>query len=137
MREEDTDMADKLTDAARALIDAPNFATMATIQPDGRPQLSVVWLKTDGDDVLVSTVKGRRKHLNIVADPRVTLLVYPASDPYRYVEVRGTATLEDAGAPELIQELSHRYDGKPFREGNPDNERVIVRIAPDRIVTRG
>lgn len=130
-------MADKLTDAVRDMIDAPNFATMATLLPDGRPQLSVVWLKTDGDDLLVSTVKGRRKHRNILADPRVTLLVYPKDDPYTYAEVRGTATLEDEGAPELIQELSHRYDGKPFREGNPANVRVIVRIAPDRIVTRG
>ncbi|WP_436776898.1 PPOX class F420-dependent oxidoreductase [Yinghuangia sp. YIM S09857] len=130
-------MADKLTDAARTMIDAPNFATMATLLPDGRPQLSVVWVRTDGDDLLVSTVKGRRKHRNIEADPRVTLLVYPKDDPYTYVEVRGTASLEDDGAPELIQELSQRYDGKPFREGDPSNVRVVVRVTPDRIVTRG
>jgi PPOX class probable F420-dependent enzyme len=128
-------MADKLTDAARAMIDAPNFATMATVQPDGRPQLSVVWLKTDGDDLVVSTLKGRRKHKNILADPRVSVLVYPKEDPYRYVEVRGTATLEDEGGAELIQELSHRYDGVPHEEGDPANVRVLVRITPDRIVS--
>jgi aspartate/methionine/tyrosine aminotransferase len=66
----------RLTEAPRALIDASEHATVATIEPDGQPQLSVVWVKTDGDDVVFSTVVSRRKHTNLLRDPSVTLLVF-------------------------------------------------------------
>ncbi|TDD77770.1 PPOX class F420-dependent oxidoreductase [Actinomadura rubrisoli] len=126
---------DRLTAAARALIDAAEHATVATIQPDGQPQLSVVWVKTDGDDVLFSTVVGRRKHKNLLRDPRITLLVFARDSPDRYVEVRGRAVIEDDPDKTLINELSLRYDGKPFQDA-PGNERLIVRITPSKIVTR-
>ncbi|MEV6009876.1 PPOX class F420-dependent oxidoreductase [Streptomyces sp. NPDC051976] len=126
-----------LSEQARALIDGKNFATVATIQPDGRPQLSVVWVKRDGDEVLFSTLEGRRKHLNLVRDPRITLLVYPADNPYAYLEVRGTATLVSENAPELIEELSQKYTGEPFRKEGPEAVRVIVRVAADRVVEHG
>ena len=83
-------MADKLTDEQKALFDAKHFASIATINPDGQPQLSIVWCKVDGDDILVSTVEGRRKHLNLERDNRVSILVQPEGEPYKYVEVRGT-----------------------------------------------
>lgn len=70
-------MSVSLPQQAKTWIDEHEFATIATIQPDGQPQLSVVWVSYDGDDLLVSTVKGRRKHLNLERDPRVTVLVYP------------------------------------------------------------
>ena len=72
------------------MLDAPEFATIATINPNGYPQLSVVWVERDGNDMLVTTIKGRRKYLNMQADPKVTVLVYPKDNPYSYVEVRGT-----------------------------------------------
>jgi PPOX class probable F420-dependent enzyme len=71
-----------LSDQVRELIDAPEFATLATIDDQGRPQLSVVWIKTDGDDVLVSTTTSRLKYREIAKDPRVSLLVYPKDQPY-------------------------------------------------------
>ena len=74
-------MPQTLSDPARELLDSAEFATIATINPDGQPQLSVVWCKVDGNDVLVSTFKGRRKHLNLERDPRATVLVSPRSDP--------------------------------------------------------
>ena len=88
-------------DRARALFDGPHHVTVATIDQDGRPQLSVVWAKTDGDDVLFSTIKGRRKYANLTRDPRASALVFAAEDPYAYAEVRGSVTIVDDPAAEL------------------------------------
>lgn len=125
-----------LPDSARELFDGVNFATLACLNPDGSPQTSVVWVKTDGDDILFSTLKGRRKHRNIVRDPRVSILVIDSANPYRYAEVRGTATITDDKTGELIQELSHKYTGKDWVEADPDGERVIVRITPEKVISR-
>jgi len=125
-----------LPETAKRWLDAPEFATIATVEPDGQPQLSVVWVKRDGDDVLVSTVKGRRKHTNLLRDKRVTLLVFPAAEPYKYVEMRGTATMTDEGGPELIQELSQKYKGRAYPP-EPGNERVVVRISPVNVSFHG
>ena len=125
-----------LPDDAKALFDAPEFATIATIQPDGRPQLSVVWIERDGDELLVSTIKGRQKHANLTKDPRVTVLVFPKDSPYSYVEVRGTATMTDDGGPELIDRLAHQYMGADRYPGDDgtDNVRVVVRITPEKVI---
>ena len=123
-----------MNDEIQAFFDAANFATVATINPDGAPQASVIWVKTDGGDILFSTVKGRRKHRNLVRDPRVSIVVFDPADPYRYVEVRGPVELVDDPEGALIQELSWKYDDKAFQEGNPDNQRVIVRIKPHKVV---
>jgi PPOX class probable F420-dependent enzyme len=122
-----------LPELARDLIDGQNFASVATIQPDGSPQSSIVWVRRDGDDVLFSTVKGRRKHANLVADPRVSLLVTDIANPYRYAEIRGLATVTDDPRTELIQELAYKYTGQAFPV-RPGDERVICRIAPNRVV---
>ncbi|MDI1290088.1 MAG: PPOX class F420-dependent oxidoreductase [bacterium] len=125
-----------LPDVAKALFDAPEFATIATIEPDGRPQLSVVWIERDGDDLLVSTVKGRRKQVNIANDPRVTVLVFAKENPYSYVEVRGTAMMTEAGGRELIDRVCSAYmgwDRYPGDDGT-DNVRVVVRIMPEKVI---
>ncbi|MEU6991648.1 PPOX class F420-dependent oxidoreductase [Streptomyces sp. NPDC046465] len=112
--------------------------TVATIQPDGSPQLSPVWVKRDGDEVLFSTTVGRRKEKNLRRDPRVTVLVQPFDAPYTYAEIRGTATMTTEGGQELIDELSMKYTGKPYAEFNPsskdDSERVVVRVAARKVV---
>ena len=95
-------MTPALTEAQKAMFNEVVCAVVGTINPDGRPQLSVVWVKTDGDDILFSTTEGRRKQLNLVADPRVTILVNPPTNPYSYIEVRGTATMTTEGGRELI-----------------------------------
>lgn len=132
-------MANKLTDDQKALFGAPHFAVIATINPDGQPQLSPVWCKLDGEDVLVSTVEGRRKHLNIERDDRVTVLVQPAEAPYKYVEVRGTAAMTREGGRELIDTLANEYMGADRYPGDDgaDNVRVVVRITPRRVVSMG
>lgn len=122
-----------LPDLARALIDGQNFATVATIQPDGSPQCSIVWIKRDGDDLLFSTIKGRRKTANMTADGRVSILVTDASTGYRYAEIRGTAEMTDDPDARLIDELARKYTGSPWSK-RPGEQRVIVRVRPSRVV---
>lgn len=125
----------ELPEEARKLLDAPNFATVTSLNPDGGPQSTVVWIRTDGDDVLFSTAKGRRKPRNFERDPRVSLLVIDPDDPYRYVEVRGRATMTPDPEGALIEELSQKYRGQSW-EDKPGVERLIVRIRPDRVTLR-
>ncbi|MFB6707140.1 PPOX class F420-dependent oxidoreductase [Streptomyces sp. NPDC056333] len=133
-------MTAALSEELRSLLDTPVFVTVATIQPDGSPQLSPVWVKRDGDDVLFSTTRGRRKEQNLSRDPRVSVVVQPFAAPYTYAEIRGVAALTTEGGDELIDELSVKYTGKKYAEFNPasdeDDERVVVRITPEKIVGR-
>ncbi|PWI45830.1 PPOX class F420-dependent oxidoreductase [Streptomyces sp. ICBB 8177] len=133
-------MTAALSDDLKKLLDTPVFVTIATIQPDGSPQLSPVWVKRDGDDVLISTTVGRRKEKNLRRDPRVTVLVQPFDAPYTYAEIRGEATLTTEGGQELINELSRKYTGKDYADFNPasgeDAERVVVRVTPRKVVGR-
>ncbi|MCF3106232.1 PPOX class F420-dependent oxidoreductase [Streptomyces roseoverticillatus] len=125
-------------DLKKLLDDAPVFATVATVQPDGSPQLTVTWVTRDGDDLLISTTVGRRKEKNMRRDPRVTVMINPPNAPYTYAEVRGTATLTTEGGPELIDELSRKYTGKDYADFNPaakdDAQRVVVRVTPRKVV---
>ena len=82
-------MGFELSEAARALLDGRNYAVLATVNPDGSPQTSVMWVGRDGSDVLFSTVEGRRKHRNMVRNPRVSVSVIDSADPENYVELRG------------------------------------------------
>ena len=125
-----------LPEAVSSILDAPEFATIATIQTDGQPQLSVVWVERDGDDVLMSTVTGRQKHRNLVRDPRATVLMYPKENPYTYVEVRGTVTMTEDGGRELIDRLNRKYTGgdRYTMDDGTDNVRVVVRLTPSKVV---
>ncbi|MFJ9035059.1 PPOX class F420-dependent oxidoreductase [Streptomyces sp. NPDC102406] len=131
-------MTAHLSDELKALLDSKVFINVATIQPDGSPQVSPVWVKRDGDDVLFSTTVDRRKEKNLRRDPRVTVLVQPADNPYTYAEIRGTAELTTEGGQELIDELSLKYTGKKYAEFNPasaqDTERVVVRVRARKVV---
>ncbi|MEV7426987.1 MULTISPECIES: PPOX class F420-dependent oxidoreductase [unclassified Streptomyces] len=133
-------MAVALSDALKNVLDQPVFVSIATIQPDGSPQVSPVWVKRDGDDLLISTTVDRRKEKNLRRDPRVTVVVQPADNPYAYAEIRGTATLTTEGGQELIDDLSRKYTGKGYAEFNPDSgqdaERVVVRISARKVVGR-
>jgi PPOX class probable F420-dependent enzyme len=122
-----------LTELAGALADGMNFATVSTIEPDGGPQASVVWVKRDGNDILFSTIKGRRKYANLATDGRISVLIIDAGDPYRYAEIRGTVTVTDDPQAELIEELALKYTGQSFGT-RPGEERVIVRVSPAHVV---
>ncbi|WP_371497836.1 PPOX class F420-dependent oxidoreductase [Kitasatospora sp. NBC_00374] len=123
-----------LPDRLKELLDGKTFAVVATTQPDGSPQSSVVWVKRDGDDVLFSTVQGRRKHLNMARDARVSLVVNPPDHPYTYAEVRGEVRMTAEGGRELIDELSRKYRGEDYGFDGPEDVRVVVRLVPRKVV---
>ncbi|WP_225833956.1 PPOX class F420-dependent oxidoreductase [Streptomyces sp. NK08204] len=131
-------MAAALSDRLKSLLDGPVFIVVGTVQPDGSPQLSPVWVKRDGDQILFSTTVDRRKKKNIDRDPRVSVVVQDPEMPYVYGEIRGTAEFSTEGARELIDELSMKYTGKNYAEFNPDSvndaARVVVRITPQKVV---
>ena len=126
-----------LPDAAKALLARPVFATVAAVEPNTQPHLSVIWVKTDGEDVVFSTVEGRRKHRNMLRNPRVSVLAFDPGDPYSYIEVRGTASMTTEGGPELIQELSHKYRNHSYTgDLGTDHVRVLVRVTPEKVFVR-
>lgn len=125
-----------LPDRARGLIDDVNFGVVATVNADGSPQTSVLWIKRDGDDLLFCTVRGRRKERNMTRDPRVSVTVLNARDGYEYVEIRGTVSITEEGGRELIDDLSRKYVGSDFRAEPPEIVRVAVRVTPTRVVVR-
>ena len=87
-----------LNDEIRRLLDGRHYAVLATLNPDGGPQTSAMWVGRDGDDVLFSTMAGRRKHRNLERDPRASVSVLDSDDPENYVELRGRVTItEDVG----------------------------------------
>lgn len=128
-------MAEQLSTRARTLLAAPVCVVLTTINPDGYPQSSVVWAKVSGDDIAISTIRGRQKTTNMERDPRVTVLSYDPADPYKYVEVRGTATLTESGGDELIDELGRAYTGQAWQEPVPAT-RVVVTITPQKVHER-
>ncbi len=119
-----------LTDRQLELLRGTNFAVVATVGDDGTPQTSVVWIDTDGENVVFNTTTVRAKGRNLARGGRVSVCVIDRDDPYRYFEVEGAASLERDGADEHIGKLSHKYRGTDFP--SPSN-RVIVRVRPERI----
>jgi PPOX class probable F420-dependent enzyme len=121
-------MGIRLSDAAIALVDGRNYAVLATVNRDGSPQTSVMWVGRDGDDLLFSTVAGRLKHRNMVRDPRVSVTVIDSADPETYVELRGTASMTEDIGRRVDTALSWKYDGKDPGEDRPGAVRVVVRV---------
>jgi PPOX class probable F420-dependent enzyme len=99
----------ELDDDTRSLLDGKNFAAVATLNEDGSPHTSVVWIARDGDTVLFSTTAGRRKGRNLARDPRISLTVIDAQNPYHSVDIRGTAELIADPDKSLPRRLSHKY----------------------------
>lgn len=119
-------------DALRMLGEGRNLATIATIMPDGSPQATVVWIDTDGEHVIFNTAEGRVKTNNLRRDPRVAVAVFNAENPYEQVTIRGRVVeFAHEGAVEHIDSLAKKYLGDDvFRDRDPSEQRVIVKIAP-------
>lgn len=124
-----------LDDKTRQLVDGRNFATIATLNPDGSPQTSVIWVGLDGDTVVFSSTTGRKKTRNILRDPRVSLTVVNADNPYQTAEIRGTAEVVDDPDRTLGTRLSHKYVGEDPPPEPPEVKRVIVRVRPEKVIS--
>ncbi|MET8753860.1 PPOX class F420-dependent oxidoreductase [Streptomyces sp. NPDC004667] len=127
-----------LNDTVRQLLDSPHPAVLSTIDPDGSPQSSVVWVTRDGDDVLISTERGRRKERNAARDGRVGLTVFDLANPYLYAEIRGTVTVtEDTGraiAVRIAEEYLGPGAGKEYGNTGDGAVRVVLRLTPSKVL---
>lgn len=126
-------MAVTLDETVRRLLDDRNVAVLGTLQPDGSPQTSVVWVLRDGDALLFSTLARRQKARNLAADPRVSISIYDAANPYVSVEIRGTAELTPDPERALPRALSHKYLGTDPPKDEPGDERLVIRVTPVRV----
>ena len=113
------------------------LAALTTLLPDGQPQTHVMWVDADEQCVLINTELHRQKAKNVQRDPRVTVAIMAADNPYDFVEVRGRVVeiVRGDAARAHIDELAQKYTGKPYAMPIT-SERVILRIEPTRIVGR-
>jgi PPOX class probable F420-dependent enzyme len=120
---------------ARHLFEGKNFAHVATINPDGSPQVSPVWVGIEGDTVTFNTAAGRVKPRNLERDERVAVSIIDQENPYENILIQGRVSeITEDGADEEIDALAKRYmdvDEYPYRQ--PGEVRLIVRIAPERV----
>ncbi|MFG2099493.1 PPOX class F420-dependent oxidoreductase [Micromonospora echinaurantiaca] len=127
-----------LTDEDLALLAEPQLAHVATVEADGSPHVTPVWVDTDGEHILFNTAKGRVKYENIRRNPEVAVSVADKANDFRTLWVKGTAELVEEGADEHIDRMAQKYLGQdryPFRRAG--EERVIVRITPTHKLGRG
>ena len=122
-----------LDDKAKAIIDKPNLAFVATVMADGSPQLTPVWIERDGDTITFNTATGRVKWRNMRRDPRIALTVVDKDDDYARVVVRGRVAemIEGEEADRQIDRLSKKYTGNDEYQGHrPGESRVKVVVEP-------
>ena len=110
--------------------DSKAFLYLATVMPDGSPQVTPVWFSIDGEHILINTNEGRVKDKNMKARPKVAMAIQDPRDRYRYLGIRGeVVSYTTKGADEHIHELSLRYDNEPWKTRR-DQRRIIFRIKP-------
>ncbi|WP_330297506.1 PPOX class F420-dependent oxidoreductase [Streptomyces sp. NBC_00503] len=131
-------MTVELNETVKQLLDAPHPVVLSTINPDGSPQSSVVWVTREGGDLLISTERGRRKERNMLRDARVGLTVFDLANPFLYAEIRGTATVtEDIGRAVALR-IAEEYVGpeaaKEYGTAPAERVRVVVRVTPTKVL---
>jgi PPOX class probable F420-dependent enzyme len=128
-------MPDTFTDAARALFATKALAHVATVDEDGAPYVTPVWVDLDGDELVINTALGRVKARHLATDPRVAVSLTDPDEPERAIALRGVVSrFTTEGADEVIDRLAHKYLGvERFEGGRVDEVRVTVRILPERI----
>jgi PPOX class probable F420-dependent enzyme len=114
-----------------------NLATVVTLMPDGQPQALLTWVDSDGEYILVNTEPQRQRSRNVRRDPRITVLIHSAEDPWDWSEVRGRVVGVVGGdeARKHIDELSRKYAGTEYRNPIGPQGRIILKIAPGKVNT--
>jgi PPOX class probable F420-dependent enzyme len=128
-----------LSEDALTLLRRPSPSYLATSMPDGSPQVTQVWVDTDGKHVLINSVQGHVKVSNIAHDPRVAVAISDPDIPTRYVQVRGRVVeVTTEGAVDHIEQLAQKYLGTPYPwYGGRDQVRVRIVIEPERMSSTG
>ena len=126
-------------DSHKDLLQKKAFANLATVNPDGSPQVTPVWFDVDGEDIRINTARGRVKDRNLRRNAAVALAVMDPDNPYRYVQLRGRVSeVTESGADAHIDSLAKKYmgvDKYPYRR--PGEVRVIFKIRAERVQTMG
>jgi len=125
-------------DTTKELLGSRAFGALTTVLPGGQLSTQMMWVDADDDHILINTEVGRQKFRNIRHDPRVTVMIFDPTNPYRYSEIRGrvVGTVTGSEAREHIDKVSQKYTGGPY--ANPiGTERVILQIEPERVRSQG
>jgi PPOX class probable F420-dependent enzyme len=136
-------MSAKIPEAYRDLLDRPIIVALATLMPDGQPQVTPVWCSYDGTHIIVNATANRQKHRNMVARPQVTVMAFDPDNQFRFIEVRGIVEEITAdGGGESMNELAMLYTGKPKRYGieapaREVEERLLYKIKPVHVTCKG
>ena len=132
---------EKLSPVVRAFLGERRFASLATINPDGSPQQTVMWYELQGDQIMMNTRRNRVKDQNVLRDPRVSICI---EDEFRYLTITGTVELIDdqERAQADIKALAVRYDGSEEAEQIARNtfskqERITLLLTIDKVIARG
>jgi PPOX class probable F420-dependent enzyme len=124
-----------LSDEVLALLREPSYAQLATLMPDGSPQVTQVWIDIEGEHIIVNTAVGHQKERNVRRDPRVAINLVDPNDQARQAAIRGQVVeMSTEGAADQINALAKKYmgvDEYPF--GSPDETRITLKIAPEHV----
>ena len=126
----------RLSTRAKQLIDGKNFASVATLMPDGSPQVAPLWIDREGDTIVLNTTASRQRTKNLRRDQRVAITVYDQDNPYSSVSIRGkTIEITEEGAEEHIDKMGMKYLGKPYpyEDRTPKDPRTLIRVEAEHI----
>ena len=121
------------------LFDKKAFGHLATIMPDGSPQVTPVWVDYDGKCVRFNSARGRVKDKNVRRNAQVAISMQDPDNPYRYLEIRGRVVeITETGADEHANKLSQKYTGKPvYTKRSPAEVRVLYKLEPQKVTSMG
>lgn len=131
-------MTEQIPEKSLDLLQKPVLAHLATIMPDGTPQVTPVWVDYDGTSILVNTSRGRRKELNMRQRKQVGLDIVDPANPWHWLSIRGhIVEITEEGANDHINKLSKKYTGnETYQRLAPGEVRVICKIQPDRVIAQ-
>ena len=132
-------MGISLPEDLKAVIDARNFAHLVTLDPDGTPQASAMWIMREGDQIVFNTAQGRRKWRNMNNDPRVAVSISPAAKPYENWSIQGqVAEMRTSDGVAVIDRLAQKYiEREKYPWLTPEMVRVTVIVDVERIAGNG
>lgn len=132
-------MNTELPDRLKETIDSRTFAHLTTLDPDGSPQSSAMWIMRDGEHIVFNTAKGRRKHRNMAADPRVSVSISPSDEPYVNWSIQGRVIeMRESDGVDVIDALARKYTESDHYEWlTPEMVRVTVIVEPTRVASNG
>lgn len=130
-------MTAAVTETHRDLLEAPHTVSLATVGPDGRPQVTAIWAMLDGDDVKTSLLTTRQKTKNLRARPVATLFVIDPANPFRTLEIRGDVDLDDDPELGFFERIVRFYGQDPESFPAEDGGRVVMTLHPRHVVANG